>query len=412
MRNLTYFLNYIYIILVLLWEPLHDTILTFDSKGRIIVFLTIAVFLLNFISSLRFQRTLFSKPIIFWGIWVIYACVNLKIKGYHGDLSFLFYLILNIFKPFVIMLIVSLEWHYKPKKILYTLLCVFIIYGAFTLILVDSYTGFTGGQNVGALGNMGPLNTIFIIFYSGLLFAHKWLKQRTLFFCIVFAFFIVLLIATRKAFGAGVIMLLFIVLSQIKLSPKKLLLVAVLSLITISSIKFALNNTTMGKRFATIEESGKKFNTTDNESLNLLGDRAFFYIRGWSIFLDAPITGIGLNNFTKITGTNYRIHSEYMVQLTEGGIIGSTLFLFFYLWIFLNIYKSIKKNKNNRKITIVLLGGFFAIIFINVTAWTYSFPHYFACFGIIIGYLNRKPSQKVNRVDAINYHNKFRRIHA
>ncbi|MEL4457164.1 O-antigen ligase family protein [Lutimonas vermicola] len=360
-----------------------------DSKGRLVVYLTIFVFLLNFITNSRFQRFSLSKPIIFWGVWIIYSAINLIITGYNGDLPFLWYLVLRLFTPFTVMLIVSVELYYAPKKILYVLLSTFIIYGLFILILVDNYSGFSGEQNVGAFGNMGPLNIMFIIFYSGLLFAHKWLKQQNLFFCILFAFLIIVLSATRKAFGAAVIMLTFIILSQIKLSPKKLVQVAVLSLITIWSINFALNNTTMGKRFTTIEESGMEYNTTDNETLNLLGDRAYFYIKGWSIFLEKPIAGIGLNNFPKIAESSYRIHSEYIVQITEGGIIGSSLFLFFYLWISLNLYNSWRKNKNNRSIILVLIGGFVAIIFINITAWTYEFSHYFACFGIIIGYLKK-----------------------
>ena len=101
MRNLIYALNYFYILLVILWEPLNKTIILFDSKGRIIVFLTIVVFLLNFITNRRFQRLFFSKPIIFWGIWVIYSCINLKITGYQGELPFFFNITLNILVPFL-----------------------------------------------------------------------------------------------------------------------------------------------------------------------------------------------------------------------------------------------------------------------------------------------------------------------
>lgn len=387
MRSLIYFLNYFYVVLVLLWEPLHETIITFDSKGRTVVFLSIFLFLLNLISNKRFKRLLLSKPIVFWGIWIIYSSINLFIKGYDRDLPFLFYIILHLFAPFLIMLIVALEWHYKPKKIIFLLLFTFVSYGLFTLLLIDTYAGLTAEQNVGKLGNMGPLNTMFVIFYASLLFAHKWLKKQSLLLYIAFTFLIILLIATRKAFGAALIMLIFLILSQVKLSPKSLALTIVLSLITIGSVNLALNNSTMGKRFESIEDSGMKFNTTDNEVLNLLGDRAFFYIAGTEIFLKNPITGIGLNNFTKKTGTSYRIHSEYMVQITEGGIIGSLFFLFFYLSISRKLYQILKTNWNTRTITLVLIGGFISILFVNITAWTYAFPNYFACFGVIIGYL-------------------------
>ena len=401
MRNLTHFLNYTYIIFVLLWDPLHNTILTFDSKERSIVFLSIAVFLINFISSRKFQQFLFSKPVSFWGIWVIYSCINLKISGYHEELPFSYYVILEFFSPFLVMLIVCLEFYYNHKKLLHTLLAVFCVYGLFTLFLSDIFGGFTGEQNLGSLGNMGPLNTMFIVFYSGLLFANKWIKRRSLIYYIFFACSVILLMATRKAFGASLIMIIFTIISQYNLSMKNFGKLIAFSLIIIYSINLVLDNTTMGKRISTIQETGKKFNTTNQEVLNLLGDRAFFYIEGWSIFLKRPITGIGINNFTKETGTNYRIHSEYIVQLTEGGIIGSTIFLFFYLWISRNLYKSLKESK--KSIILVLIGGFFAIIFVNGTAWTYAFPHYFACFGIIIGYLKNDTVQK----NALTYKNNY-----
>ena len=385
MRNLTHFLNYTYVIFVLLWDPLHITIITLDAKQLGITILTIVVFLINFITSQKFKQFLFSKPIIFWGIWVIFSCINLKISGYDGELPYSAYIILELFSPFLTMLIVCLELFYNHKKILHTLFAVFCIYGLFTSFLSTGLESSTEEQNLGALGNLGALNTIFIIFYGSLLNTHKWLKTRSLFFYIAISSSLVIMLATRKAFGAALIMIIFAVLSQINISIKNFGKLIVLSLVIIYSINLVLSNTLMGKRLTNTAEVGQKFNTTDNETLNFLGDRAFYYIEGWNIFLENPLTGIGLNNFTKESGTNYRIHSEYMVQLTEGGIIGSAFFLLFYLWIFRNLYKRLKEN--NDEALKVITGGFIAIIFINLTAWTYAFPHYFTCFGIIIGYL-------------------------
>ena len=385
MRNLTHFLNYTYVIFVVLWDPLHNTIITLDSKQLGITILTIVVFLINFITSQKFKQFLFSKPIIFWGIWVIFSCINLKISGYNGELPYSSYIILELFSPFLTMLIVCLELFYNHKKILHTLFAVFCIYGLFTSFLSTGLGSSTEEQNLGVLGNLGALNTIFIIFYATLLNTHKWLKTRSLIFYIAISSSLVIMLATRKAFGAALIMIIFAFLSQINISIKNFGKLIVLSLVIIYSVNLVLSNTLMGKRLTNTAEVGQKFNTTDNEALNFLGDRAFYYIEGWNVFLENPLTGIGLNNFTKETETNYRLHSEYMVQLTEGGIIGSAFFLLFYLWIFRNLYKRLKEN--NDKALKVLAGGFIAIIFINLTAWTYAFPHYFTCFGIIIGYL-------------------------
>ena len=205
MRNLTHFLNYTYVIFVVLWDPLHNTIITLDSKQLGITILTIVVFLINFITSQKFKQFLFSKPIIFWGIWVIFSCINLKISGYNGELPYSSYIILELFSPFLTMLIVCLELFYNHKKILHTLFAVFCIYGLFTSFLSTGLGSSTEEQNLGVLGNLGALNTIFIIFYATLLNTHKWLKTRSLIFYIAISSSLVIMLATRKAFGAALI---------------------------------------------------------------------------------------------------------------------------------------------------------------------------------------------------------------
>ena len=384
MRKLTYFINYFYIIFVILWMPLSQTIINFDGKGRMIVFLTFFVIILNFISNRRFQFLLFSKPIIFWGIWVIYSCINLINKGYQGEEPYLFFIVLNLIVPFVVMILDSLEWGYDNLKILKYLLYTFVVYGLLTLALFDDSFSFTGDRNINTVGNFGPLNTMFVVFYSAILFVNKKLKLKNFLFYIIFALLIILLIATRKAFVAVLIMIIFTIISQINISVRNIIRLLAFSLIIFFSTNLILKSTTMGERFSEIEDVGQNFNTTSNQFLDLLGDRAFFYIEGWNQFLKSPITGIGINNFMSLTDTNYSIHSEYMVQITEGGIIGTLLFLFFYYWLIFNLYKSFRKN---RETTFVLIGGLIAIIFVNATAWTYAFPQYFACFGIITGYL-------------------------
>ena len=384
MPKLTHFLNYSYLMLAILWLPLSQTIITVDGKGRMIVFLTIFLIILNFISNRRFQLLLFSKPIIFWGIWVIYSCINLINKGYQGEESIFFFVTLNLIVPFLVMLIVSLEWSYSNIKILKFLLFTFFIYGLIILFFFDTSLTITGDRNSNIIGNVGSLNTMFVVFYSSLLYVYKKLTLKKVLFYVLFALLIILLIATRKAFGAVLIMMVFAIISQFNISVKNIIRFVFFSLFIFFSTSLILNNSTIGDRFSNIEQEGQNFNTTDNQILDLLGDRAFFYIEGWSQFIKTPATGIGLNNFMRIADSNYTIHSEYMVQLTEGGVIGTLLFLFFYFWLILNLYKSLKKNK---EITTVLIGGLLAIIFVNITAWTYAFPQYFACFGIITGYL-------------------------
>ena len=76
-----------------------------------------------------------------------------------------------------------------------------------------------------------------------------------------------------------------------------------------------------------------------------------------------------------------------MAQLTENGIIGFSLFIMFYYMIFMGLREIHRKFDLNRKTYYILISGFFSIVFINFTAWTYAFPQYFAVFGVIIGFI-------------------------
>lgn len=390
MRFYISLLNYFFISFILLRLPI-AVITEFDGRGRIPFLLSILVFLLNLIINPEFRRLLISKPIIIWGIWVVYSAINLLFKGYHEPANieqpYSFYVILELFTPFLIMLIAALEWLYASKKFLFLLLITFTIYGVFTLYLRDSTAGFGLGRNMGELGNSGALNTMFIILFSGLLLTHKSLKLSNVIALVAFAFSVIILLATRKAFAACIIMTAFLVLSQIELAPKKIALVTILSLSIVLGANFVLKNTILGERFATTEKIGAEFNTTDNEILNLLGDRAVQYILAWDIFLDNYTTGIGLRNFMAVSKYGWRLHTEYMVQITEGGIVGAFIFLLFNAWILKNMLKGWMEHPQTRSLLLVLAGGFIAILFINLTAWTFSFSQYFVCFGVTIGYL-------------------------
>ena len=77
-------LNYFYIFLSIVWIPLQKSIFVIDGAGRSLIFFTIIISLLNF-SNKKSRKLIYSKPIIFWGIWVIYSICNLYIKGYHQE---------------------------------------------------------------------------------------------------------------------------------------------------------------------------------------------------------------------------------------------------------------------------------------------------------------------------------------
>lgn len=381
--------NYLYLALAILWEPIQRGFLNIDGKGRIMFILTILIFFLNIILDKRFlKKEMFSKPAIFWGLWILFSAINLQFQGYYGQLSFSFYFIHQLFKPFLVMIIASKETSRDPDKVFKLFMIVFAVFAILSITILGGRSESHENRFTGELGNSGPLNTIYIIFFASLLFVHKKIKWRTLVPLMVFAFAVISMAATRKAFGAAVIIALTFVLSQIKLSAKNIIFALILSAGFYFGGNYALENTALGERFEEGMEVGVEKNTTNIKALSFVGDRVFFYIKGWEIFNNNMLTGIGLKNFMHKNHGPLVIHSEYMVQLAECGLIGSMLFLLFYFWIGKNLIRTWRKSPfQSRPALWILAGGFGAVLFINFTAWTYEFEQYFAAFGVMIGYI-------------------------
>ena len=146
-----------------------------------------------------------------------------------------------------------------------------------------------------------------------------------------------------------------------------------------------LSNTLLGERLFDAATNTNLYNTTNSKFLELLDDRAIFYIEGWVLFTENPITGIGLRNFMVDFGYEHPIHSEFMVQISETGIIGTTLYIIFYISIIRLILKT-RRNKSNSNVFPIMLGFIMTILFISLTSWTYEFSRYYVIFGLIIGY--------------------------
>ncbi|UCG42187.1 MAG: O-antigen ligase family protein [candidate division WOR-3 bacterium] len=60
-------------------------------------------------------------------------------------------------------------------------------------------------------------------------------------------------------------------------------------------------------------------------------DRLELYREGWSMFLDAPINGVGLGNFTLRSSMRAYAHSDFMEVLATTGVVGFLLYFSVYL---------------------------------------------------------------------------------
>lgn len=126
-----------------------------------------------------------------------------------------------------------------------------------------------------------------------------------------------------------------------------------------------------------------------------LGDRAIQYESAIELFHENFWTGIGLTNFIYMdtSGRQLVLHSEYMVQLCENGIIGFTLLMIFYVLLIRSLIRNRKYMK--RKIGMALF-GLATVLFINFTSWTYCMKYIMVFYAILFVYASSASNNDFN----------------
>ncbi|MCM4174101.1 hypothetical protein DHD32_21775 [Arenibacter sp. TNZ] len=379
--------EYFFSLMVLIWEPFQRFILKVDGAGYSITLLCI-ILLSILIRKKSFYKIAFNKPLIIWLLWLIYTFINALINGYGDDIPILSFFT-NIFAPLLLMIVITLEFKRDDKKLLNIL--IMGLYLAIILILLfetETEHGRTGGElNSNTIGTMATVlcMLLYLKYYKH--------QLKALWFIILISLPIFTIISTgsRTAFGGLALLLglhFFINRSRnVLITISKIVLPA---LILILAFNYLLENTGLGERIlSTTEQSEGMDFETGNPILDKFGDRGIFYYRGWEVFIEQPLTGIGLGNFKDYNENKLAQHSEYMIQLTELGLIGFTLFFLFYLSIFKNLFriKNILINKRENELFI----GYVLIILLMITATRmYQVGYFFAIIGVTIGYFTKQ----------------------
>lgn len=394
-------LNYLFIGYTIIKPAVTALAFSFDGSGRLHIMLTFLVVLLN-LNDREFRKSLSTPVVIIWGVWGLYAGLNWIFKGIpHDRLSDFIYLGNCIYLIWFSLLIAVNETRRDRDVFLkFTLYC-FICYLLMGLIF-QSGASYENSDRQGALlGNMLPLNGLSLFSIASILWITDKITSKQLFLILLLVMSAILFVATRKALGGLFIMIFFLLLAKYSLErAENVFYISVGCLILYIVISVIMANSVLGNRMNDIEKSANHFNTTDIKFLNILGDRAYFYIKGWNLFLKHPFTGIGIGNFAQIDVLKLPFHTEYMSQLAENGIIGTLL----YLWFNIRIFQSIVRARIRGIIDSEFwpfIGWMASLLFISLTAWTYSFSHYFIVIGVITGYIQSKENE-IEELDNID----------
>lgn len=378
------FLNYTLLVMTILWSVLQEYVV-FDGAGRIPSVLAVVCFFVNLYYN---KAKIIDVPYVFWGIWVLFAILNTHFKGNHLADPLFFYL--GIFRNYVILYVASLEFRRNRDYFLkFVSICLFIYaLGAF-FTMQDLKNS---GRILSFSGNAAVLLLMFFPAFGVLQYYYKKLSFKMFLFYLFVALYFAVVGATRKAIGGIAIIIFMAIIANLDFRSFKKVFFSIVSFVVIYiAFNYMMENTVLGERFLMAEEINDKFipyQFRDHWFFNFVGDRAGYYIRGWQYFIDNLWTGIGLMNFAVFDYGKHVLHTEYMVQLAECGIIGTTLYLLFMGWMAYNLLYVFFKIEKRETLFYASIYG--AILFLSFTTWIYQFPIYFISFGIIIGYCKDK----------------------
>jgi O-antigen ligase len=123
------------------------------------------------------------------------------------------------------------------------------------------------------------------------------------------------------------------------------------------------------------------------------GDRGVFYVNAWNLFTENPILGIGLYNYHKYA--NYILHVDFLVHLTELGIIGFILYMVWFIGIGKKVYQLLRTGSRHN----IILGFMFvSYTFCSFVLFTYDSYVFNIWFGLFLVFYNNQSFSKYENI--------------
>ena len=382
-KTLVYNYNIFYLFVIVVWPVIRANYITVDGAGRINIFFTILAVLINGGQLFRVHHAMKM-----WVLWIFYNIINTYFKGYGlSDYPYHLWALNSYLIPLVTFFVVyqmALRSYKELIKYLLVFFSMYMLLGVTNLTMEDTMSGTRYGNN---LGNSFFNNVIVIMPIVSLFYGISKKDKSVIVYTIAgLLMFFVLLSGHRKGLIAAAVMIGGYFYARIAkktgVNIKSFILLMGLFVVVYLVSPYILGSTNAGAR---IESGMEEAEFQDSFFLKMVGNRALMYVEGFAIFLEHPITGIGITNFINADyslGEGHILHTEYMVELTECGIIGSALFLAFFISM---IYRAVKMVFSHQCCYegIIFITSLLSIILINFTASCHDEPLYFLLFGLL-----------------------------
>lgn len=385
--------EYFYIVILIVWVPFNRFILKADGAARSITVLTL--FLIIYLSLKKdLIKIAISKPLIIWGIWVVYAFLNTLHKGFVSELPiYSFFTLLAV--PYVLMVLMSFLSIKNYNELINVL--IFGFYLSLLIIVLLNGNSFEDDRYGGDMNsNTVGLMSLVLIMFVYLKYFFKRISLNLFLLLVSMPLILIILTSSKTAFGGAILLYLsHLIVNRSKSAIKNIIKFSIAIMFLIIPLYYVVNNTQLGERISNTTDAGEELGIdTGNEFLNKFGDRGLYYYLGWKVFKKNPVSGIGLNNYKSYMDEEYSLHTEYMIQLAELGMIGFTLFLAFYFSVFKNIL-SLKRIDTDRK-SINIHMALIVIILVMISATRmFAIWYLFTVVGIVVGFVtNQKVKEK------------------
>lgn len=337
----------------------------------------------------RARKVATSLPLTIWAILSLYHCINATIKQVPevDAVDYIhaaaIYSCLGLYTYFATI---------SFKNTIRILAITFMLYMVLAFFVCDFSSEEAQGRLSGAIYATGLAQTAAILFiYIAYLFILRRIKISTALFMALLPFIVILLTQTRNAlamviiYSIGATGAFMARRDQNKVNKIFFLTITAAILSIVGYELFMVSN--LYERFVEKSESHELSyyylnNATGTVFDTIVGDRLFYYIEGWKLLLENPITGIGMWNFKYVTHQIYPLHSEYMIHLCEGGIIGISLWLTFLIIVISRVFKA----KGPAYMKIMNMFIVVTILFCGIYAREFYYDFFYPAYALILGF--------------------------
>ena len=217
-----------------------------------------------------------------------------------------------------------------------------------------------------SLGGLTAANLPF--FYFLFKYEKSWIRKLLLLALMAIAICVIMYTNSRTAFVGFVCFIPLVWL----FSKNKFVATVIILLSCFLLWQFAPPETK--QRFLTLKKT-EQYISGQGDNQDAMGNRILLIKNSLKIFLEYPLTGVGVGNFITISGLRYNVwlptHNLYTQALAETGIVGSLSFLFLIVFIIKNLNKAkklikIKKLHESFLYYMIIATKFFLILRLTV----------------------------------------------